>query len=519
MLNKSCFLQTSLFIFLLAIGVNAATYVVTKTDDTNDGVCNADCSLREAITAANSSPNDDVIDFNVNYFANSAKIFMVTGSEFVIMGNGALTINGDGAALRSHGYPDSVFNINSGANVTLKRLQMFNGSQGGIKNQGTLNLVGCYISSNFGSGIYNNGGNLTITDTTISNNFGIEGGGILNNSGTVSLVNSTICYNIILPSAGTGRRGGGIFNNSGAILNLTNVSLAYNNAGTGGIGNGIYNNGGTVNVRNSIISPDYFGNLNSLGYNLVHNTTNTTIVGDTTGNILNQNPQLTVLGFYGGQTLTLPLLDNSPAINAGNTATSPATDQRGAFRIGTADIGAFELNSSSNGGAYTAVLPTGSQNFTYDFTIIPYSRTFSYLRSSGSLPNGISLNNINDRLFFDGIPTQAGTFNFSITTTNGTGSNVTDYRINVLAPTTVVKVGGRVLMPTGRGLPNAVITMANQYGGIRFARTNPFGYYNFFDVPSNETFNFSVNSKKNYQFVPQNVAVISNLSNINFTPQ
>src|SRR4051794_34618569 len=30
-----------------------AVFTVTKTADTNDGVCNADCSLREAIRAAN----------------------------------------------------------------------------------------------------------------------------------------------------------------------------------------------------------------------------------------------------------------------------------------------------------------------------------------------------------------------------------------------------------------------------------------------------------------------------------
>jgi trimeric autotransporter adhesin len=33
----------------------ATTYTVTKVADTNDGACNSDCSLREAITAANAS--------------------------------------------------------------------------------------------------------------------------------------------------------------------------------------------------------------------------------------------------------------------------------------------------------------------------------------------------------------------------------------------------------------------------------------------------------------------------------
>ena len=41
------------------------TLIVTKTADTNDGVCNSDCSLREAITAANASATEAVIYFAV----------------------------------------------------------------------------------------------------------------------------------------------------------------------------------------------------------------------------------------------------------------------------------------------------------------------------------------------------------------------------------------------------------------------------------------------------------------------
>ena len=37
-----------LLVGLLPIQVQAATFTVTKTADTNDGTCNADCSLREA---------------------------------------------------------------------------------------------------------------------------------------------------------------------------------------------------------------------------------------------------------------------------------------------------------------------------------------------------------------------------------------------------------------------------------------------------------------------------------------
>lgn len=39
----------------------AATFTVTKTADTNDGVCDADCSLREAISAANAAAGVDTV--------------------------------------------------------------------------------------------------------------------------------------------------------------------------------------------------------------------------------------------------------------------------------------------------------------------------------------------------------------------------------------------------------------------------------------------------------------------------
>jgi CSLREA domain-containing protein len=45
--------------------VHAATFTVTKTADTSDGTCDADCSLREAITDANASGGTDTIAFDI----------------------------------------------------------------------------------------------------------------------------------------------------------------------------------------------------------------------------------------------------------------------------------------------------------------------------------------------------------------------------------------------------------------------------------------------------------------------
>jgi hypothetical protein len=58
------------------------------------------------------------------------------------------------------------------------------------------------------------------------------------------------------------------------------------------------------------------------------------------------NPKVGVLANWGGATPTLNLANDSPAVNAGNPATCPATDQRGWSRPqgSVCDIGAYELS-------------------------------------------------------------------------------------------------------------------------------------------------------------------------------
>src|SRR3982751_5309317 len=63
---------SALFTLFLMLGLpfvtTAATFTVTKTADTFDNACNADCSLREAINAANSNgPGLDTIVFSLAF--------------------------------------------------------------------------------------------------------------------------------------------------------------------------------------------------------------------------------------------------------------------------------------------------------------------------------------------------------------------------------------------------------------------------------------------------------------------
>ena len=61
-------------ILLIALATTAAasgaTFTVTKTTDTADGSCSiVDCSLREAILAANASPSPDTVVIPAGVYA------------------------------------------------------------------------------------------------------------------------------------------------------------------------------------------------------------------------------------------------------------------------------------------------------------------------------------------------------------------------------------------------------------------------------------------------------------------
>lgn len=64
-------------------------------------------------------------------------------------------------------------------------------------------------------------------------------------------------------------------------------------------------------------------------------------------------------------------------------------------------------------------------------------------------------------------------------------------------PTTAANanVGGRVVNSDGRGIANVKVGMLEPSGQARYALTNPFGYFNFAEVPAGQTYVFSVKAK------------------------
>jgi hypothetical protein len=115
---------------------------------------------------------------------------------------------------------------------------------------------------------------------------------------------------------------------------------------------------------------------------------------------------------------------------------------------------------------------------------------------------------------------------FSVTGTIGQSltavSTQTPYKVESgfwqisLAPTAAgVSISGRVIAADGRGVRNASVTLVDQTGTTRYARTGSFGYYHFQDLEAGQTVIISVNSKR-FQFLTQIVSPNENLSGIDF---
>lgn len=572
MIRSAIHLCFALAMLLAAVSVNAAVYSVTKVADTNDGSCNSDCSLREAIAAANATVDNDVVVFAMPLFA-SPQTITLSGTEMVVANNGSLTIYGPGANRLTLNGNNASRILVSGANVVVNihNLRFTGGNGVGATNTGrggaVYNVGGTMLIKNSiltgnsaaNGGAINNAAsaspavnaNLTIDNCVISFNSSTSSGAAMQNfststlnirnsvvhnntssgtgiagafqaNGTVTITNTTFANNAA--AAGTG---GGVYFNGNSMI-ITNSTLVGNSCGVGGGGLHRTGTAATANVRNSIIadnlgaagSVDAFGAITSQGTNIIKSVGSST--GWTPTDLQNIDPLLAPLGFYGGAGFSSALLATSPALNGGNNCVVDLTcpivnapvavtsDQRGAPRTGIVDIGAFETNSD-----YSALLPSIRTNQPYNAIFVPNVGSFTYAATGGMLPKGLVVTTGNVVASINGTPTQRGSFNFTITASGAPGLAVVNYTLNVLDDLNVVPVIGRVTTPTGEGARSAYITFTDPNGGVRFARTNPFGYYVFGDLQAGQTYTVNLSSKV-YPFAAQTVTIVDATQGLDF---
>lgn len=351
--------------------IDVTVTIPGDTIDVNpgDGVC-ADhlnnCSLRAAIMEANRAEPGSVIrlpfldDF---YFIEQA----VTGEDTDATGDfdilNSMSIINESNQMLYLWVPEANFGAfdikDTGMPITvnLTGLTIYGGHRetengGGVRiagSQTTVNLTNVDIAAgralNGGGIAVENGATLNMKQGSIFfNRFYNQAGGLfVTSNGVARLANVTFTRNEAYDP--NPQIGGSIVIDSGWLF-LNNVTVAVNRGG------GLRQSGGIVTLNNTILANnemfDCSGAITSSGNNVIENINGCSITGGA-NDVFNTDPglledYLSTQFVVDSTNISFPLLETSPAYNAGNPATCEPVDQRGVDRPqgGQCDIGAHE---------------------------------------------------------------------------------------------------------------------------------------------------------------------------------
>lgn len=393
--------RSALVLTILVIARNALSATIAVTPGATDPDANTNtCTLVEAIRSAENNnaygsgcPDGDIEGFDtlvlpegsVYSFAepfgenSSVSALPTISTDINLQGNGAI-IERDQNSVDDF----RLIHVNSTGTFILDQLTLRggnaddssteNGRNGGaiFNNGGDVIITRSVISNNRsardGGGINNLNGNLTLTDSTVSDNLALDdGGGIDFINGNLTILKSTISGNHALGNGGglrthdaTGQsinvaqstlsnniangEGGGLLN----ILGLTQISyctITGNSAGQG-LGAGVAQRG-INDPETQILATVVAGNANdddvastlgepnpftSLGDNLI-GYGNSALAFNVSGDQTGvTDPGLQGLRQNGGYTATHLLLVESLAVDAVSGNCEPLEDQRGNLR-------------------------------------------------------------------------------------------------------------------------------------------------------------------------------------------
>lgn len=387
-------LVPALAVVLLALPATASALTVTKTADSKDGGCDADCSLREAIEFTPAGGTVTLPASAAPYEVGDMLGSLQIAKDLTIVGAGARSteVTASGASER----PFTVEGDDPGVvHVTIRDLSITGGdgdadggvaagvgggvlaTKGGASTGPELRLERVRVAGNkatvssavaFGGGIaaLADGTHVIVRESTLAGNQAIGLGGAAARGGAVATMlgarvtieNTTIVGNEAVGSSPSlAAQAGGVVAGTGS--QLINATVFGNIAASSGVGAmpAIAGNiqGGEnptdLLLRNTIVgggkadvaaSADCGANVASGGGNVL-GAGCTLGAGDT----FSTEPLLGPLADNGGQTDTMALLVGSPAIDRGTSCPPPATDQRGVARpLGVAcDAGAYELEN------------------------------------------------------------------------------------------------------------------------------------------------------------------------------
>ena len=340
----------------------------------------------------------------------------VSGNSTTTDGAGA----SNGGGLYNGGGPMTITNSTIAGNTA------YNGG-GGIINVGELTVRGSTVSDNTamfggGGGIYNVSSTATVSNTTIVGNTASSGGGIYDSGGFgLTLTNSTIASNT------ASENGGGMFVQFGAKELLTNTTVVGNSSPSGG---GIFNHlssaAATQVLKSSIVSGNSGGNcvvlggpagsISDGGYNLEDATG--CGFSSANGSLSNTNPMLNPVGLNdnGGPTQTIALLAGSPAIDAipfgaNGCGTTLTTDQR---TVSRPQGSGCDIGSFELGGDKTAPVITVPSGITANATS-PSGAVVSYAVTASDPDDAVAS--------LGCVPTSGSTFAIGTTTVTCTASD------------------------------------------------------------------------------------------------
>jgi CSLREA domain-containing protein len=344
-------------------------WTVTTAADTNDGLCDADCSLREAIAGA--APGDAI---RFSSLFDSAQTIAVGGQLQITK---PLTINGPGANLLTvdaTGGTDGAFYISTAggqtttlSGMTITGTDTATGVGGAIKAyNGALILDGVHVknssAANAGGGVYiETATGSVVRRSTFSGNSANRCGGLMVFGGSATIENATFSGDS--SAAGVG---GGLCGEFNAALTVRNSTITNNTAATTGGGIRLQS-GSTLDIGGTIVAGNNStggqpeiqndGSATSSGYNLIGDSSGdaadtVNAIGYQLTDIPDTNPMLQPLGYYfGGKIPAHTLYIGSQAFDHGSSF-GLATDALGNARIvdhpdvantaDGADIGAVE---------------------------------------------------------------------------------------------------------------------------------------------------------------------------------
>jgi len=360
----------------MASSVSAATFTVLIAADEGDsnpgnGQCDTSagfgfCTIRSALEEAVALPGSHTIFIPQGSFVVSSTL------NVTVAGGKTITVNGtlggtNGTLIRPASTATTVLFAQGPGTLELNDLTLADGRRGLLMSNSAqvvgdgLILEG-HSATSFGGGIRVSSGFASLTNCAIIDNTAPNGGGAYVVGGSLILTNCTISGNTAT-NTGFDDGGGGVLLATSQIADLELHSCTVADNYAGGRGGGVMRSEtqastNALRLRNTIVAdnlnfggtaPDCAGTIISQGGNLVGNDLGCPNFQDTTGDILDGDADLGVLGDNGGPTPTHLIGINSEAIDNA-VAGAPTTDQRGEPRgdgdadgTVTADSGAYEF--------------------------------------------------------------------------------------------------------------------------------------------------------------------------------